>query len=149
MFNLKSVVTIATLSVLTLTACGEATKTAQDAVQKGADVVKDAESVTNLANKAKEIPAMTTGIQTTIDAVKSGKFDEAKDAFGKVQSSWSALSETIKSESAETYSTINEKVEAVKTDLNAEKPDATKITDTLTSITTALGNIKSEEKVEG
>lgn len=158
MLRFKSALIIGLFSALTLTACSEASNTAQDAVDKAQDTaaettekVKDTaadakDTVTETVNKGADFVAlkdnvvsMKDGITSTLEAAKTADFDTAKTEFAKVQEAWPALKDSIKPDSAQS---IQDSIETVKASLGEGEPNKDKIVGELQNLLQSVKGIQ-------
>jgi hypothetical protein len=166
MNRFNTVIAIAVLSISTLTACSEDAKNAaggaKDSVtqtagnaadkategtQKAANAGKD--GMTGTMDKAKSMagnvmamkdgaPAMITGVNATIAAVKAKDFPKAKDEVTKLQGTWGKMRESVEKKSPEKANAINAGLDKAQTELSEPKPEADKVMASLNSITGPL-----------
>jgi uncharacterized protein YjbJ (UPF0337 family) len=184
--SVKSAAAIAVLSLMSLTACGEAQKaadsatdaakgaadtatstakdaatkatdtakdtaskatdTAKDAATKATDTAKDAtgkvqSAAANLMAMKDSVVGLKDGAGKTLTAVKSGDFATAQTEFTKVQESWGKVSETVKTQSPDSFKSIETEIGNVGTLLKESKPDSAKVTTGLESLTKAFGGL--------
>ncbi|NJK41794.1 MAG: hypothetical protein HC934_11475 [Acaryochloridaceae cyanobacterium SU_2_1] len=161
MRQLKLVLVIGLLSLFSLTACEEVTKTATEKSSEVAEQTKDAadkakDTATDVADKAKDtatdaknkavdlvalkdsVTGMQTGVTQTLTAVKAGDFAKAKDEFGKLQESWTTIKDNIKPESV---TSIQSGLDTVKASLEASQPDKAKLITQLEGLVKSVGGI--------
>lgn len=119
-------------AVCLLSACG---------VTEQASKVQD--TVQSLGG-AQELVGMTKGVTQTLDAVKSGNFDQAKQEFSSVQEGWTSVESKLKA-SPDTLNNIKANVQTIATDLQASPPDKDKIVGNLQSLSGSLGNLAKGE----
>lgn len=146
MNRFNAALAIAVLSLSTLTACGEETKT----VTEGAKVATSGkDTMTGTMDKAKNMagnvmamkdgaPAMIAGVTATTAAVKAGDFAKAKDEVVKLQGTWGKMREATEKKSPESYKAINEGLDKAQTELSEPKPETAKVLASLEAISGPL-----------
>ncbi len=93
---------------------------------------------------AQELVGMGKGVTQTLDAVKSGNFDQAKQEFSSVQQNWTDVEGKLKA-SPETINNIKGNVATIATDLKASPPDKDKLLGNLQSLSGSVGALAKGE----
>ncbi|MGF1602701.1 MAG: hypothetical protein ACFCU8_11895 [Thermosynechococcaceae cyanobacterium] len=119
-------------TVCLLSACG---------VTEQASKVQD--TVQSLGG-AQDLVGMTKGVSQTINAVKSGNFDQAKQEFSSVQQNWTAVESKLKA-SPDTINNLKNSVQTIATDLKASPPDKAKLISNLQSLSGSITTIAKGE----
>lgn len=119
-------------TVCLLSACG---------VSEQATKVQD--TVQNLGG-TQELLGMTKGVTQTLNSVKSGNFDQAKQDFSTVQQNWTEVEGKLKA-SPETLNNIKSNVQTIATDLKASPPDKDKLLGNLQSLSGSVGALAKGE----
>jgi hypothetical protein len=140
--NPKSSMAVA--AILLLSACGaaeQASKLKDNAgnLQKTAEQAQGA--IGNLAASKDGLLKMKDGVSQTLASVKSGDFTKAQQEFGSVQETWKGIEPGLKGVSADGSQKVQGNLEAVATELKAEKPDSGKITTDLQGLTASIGGL--------
>ncbi|PZD72591.1 hypothetical protein C1752_03427 [Acaryochloris thomasi RCC1774] len=112
-----------------------------DATEQVSSKVQDAAQ--NIGG-TQELVGMTKGVTQTLNSVKSGNFDQAKQEFSAVQQNWTEAEGKLKA-SPETLNNIKSNVQAIATDLKASPPDKDKLLGNLQSLSGSVGALAKGE----
>ena len=118
---------------------GAVTDKAGDVAGEVTDKVEGAkDKVGELTSLAGGIPAFTASATTTLDAVKSGNFDVAKEEVAKLQDSWGSISDQVKEKAPDVHTKIEEGIGSVTSGLEGDAPDSEQISSTITGMISSI-----------
>lgn len=106
---------------------------AQDQVSKVQDNVQT-------LGGTQELLGVTKDVNNTLNAVKSGDFDQAQQEFSSVQQGWKDASAKLNT-SPEAVNNIKGNLQTISTGLKASPPDKDKLVSNLQTLSGSLGNL--------